>query len=294
MSDAPTARPFLKWVGGKTQLLPELRKFYPPRGSFTQYHEPFLGGGAVFFDLVAQGILDPTMNHVFLSDANKELATTYQTLRNSVELVISMLRNHTIQHRIDPQRHFYHVRSMCPEIVMVVAARMIYLNKTCFNGLYRVNRQGTFNVPLGRYKNPNICDEENLRACSAVLTRTTVDCADFRDLRQTVSERDFVYLDPPYVPISATANFASYTNAGFDHIDQESLVDVAHELDSRGAFLLLSNADTPETRKLYKGFNIHSVEARRNVNSAGDKRGKVGEIIVCNDHLKNLLKGISQ
>lgn len=272
-------KPFLKWVGGKTQLLPRLREFYPPADSFGAYHEPFLGGGAVFFDLATLGFFDHASG-IYLSDLSDELVTAYRAVRDSVDEVVTILRAHDRMHGEDARGHYYHTRAVVPAESMARAARTIYLNKTCFNGLYRVNHRGEFNVPIGRYENPTICDEKNLRATSAALARATIDTMDFRKLRETAKPGDFIYLDPPYAPASATANFASYTVGKFGLAEQEDLAILFRKLDERGCLLLLSNADTPETRKLYRGFSIHAVDARRNINSVGNKRGKVGEIIV--------------
>jgi DNA adenine methylase len=279
------ARPFLKFAGGKTQLLPDLRKFYPAAGSFGRYVEPFLGGGAVFFDLVDRGGLGP----VSLADGNAELVTTYRALRDSVKSVILTLRGHAEMHRANPKLHYLGVRASRPTTAVGVAARLIYLNKTCFNGLYRLNSLGFFNSPPGNYKNPTICDEVNLRAVSRALANVDLDDMDFRAVEDITQAGDFVYLDPPYVPASKTANFTAYTAGGFGPRDQAALVSLMRRLDRLGCLILLSNADTPAARALYDGFHIHAVEAKRNINCNGNKRGKVGEIIVCNEALKRAL-----
>jgi DNA adenine methylase len=283
---ANMVKPFLKWVSGKTQLLPKLREFYSP-GSFRAYREPFLGGGAVFFDFTARGLLDRASG-VYLTDLNDELTSAYRAVRDSVDAVIAAFREHDRMHGEDARNHYYQTRAAAPSEPVAKAARTIYLNKTCFNGLYRVNRGGGFNVPMGRYKNPTICDEDNLRAASAAPARATIDSMHFRGLREEAQFGDFVYLDPPYVPTSATANFTSYTAGQFGPAEQRELADLFRKLDKRGCLLLLSNSDVPETRELYRDFHVRAVEARRSVNSVGDKRGWVGEIIVANDRLMRL------
>lgn len=277
------ARPFLKWPGGKTQLLPELRKFYPPAKRFARYLEPFIGGGAVFFDLVDHGLLSGT--DCFLSDANQELASAYQVVRDQPADLADLLCEHAAKHRADAKAHYYGVRSLRPDRKLPEAARMIYLNKTCFNGLYRVNAAGGFNVSLGDYKNPMICDDVNLRACSLALAGASIFQEDFRGCYQRAEKGDFFYFDPPYVPVSDAANFTSYTADRFGSKDQHALAAILRKLDDLGCLILLSQADSPAARKLYDGFHVHAVEARRNINCKGEKRGKVGEIIVCNEAL---------
>jgi DNA adenine methylase len=283
-----TARPFLKWPGGKTQLLPELRKLYPPATAFARYLEPFVGAGSVFFDLAAQGVL--AGKECFLSDANDELTSTYQIVRDQAADLSNLLRDHATKHKVDAKTHYYEVRALRPSNRLPEAARMIYLNKTCFNGLYRVNAAGGFNVSLGDYENPTICDEENLWACSKALAGASIFQEDYRGCYQRAQEGDFIYFDPPYVPVSDTANFTSYTAEGFGPSDQAGLAKILRKLDDLGCLLLLSQADSPRARDLYDGFHIHAVEAKRNINRNGKKRGKVGEIIVCNEALKRALE----
>ena len=264
------AAPLLKWAGGKRQLLPEIRKNVP--AAFGRYFEPFVGGGAVFFDLF-------TESHVlaYLGDANAELIVTYSAVRDDVDGVITALRAHARQHS---EEHFYAVRAQRVRAPSSVAARMIYLNRTCFNGLYRVNRRGEFNVPFGKYTNPTICDEDNLRACSRVLASAELVCADFASVVAVARKGDFAYFDPPYVPVSETGDFTSFTAAGFGPADQERLVQCARRLKETGVHVLLSNADLPAVRKIYAGFEMRRVEARRNINSKGGKRGDVGELLI--------------
>jgi DNA adenine methylase len=266
-----TARPILKWVGGKRQLILEINRRVPV--NFNRYFEPFVGGGALFFDLLAE--LPNMPSH--LGDANAELIATYTAVRDDVDGVVAALRTHAKQHS---EEHFYAVRKQQPRSSASIAARMIYLNKTCFNGLYRVNRKNEFNTPIGKYVNPKICDEDNLRACARALARAELTCSDFSSVVAIARAGDFVYFDPPYVPVSATSDFVGFTAAGFGAADQERLVGCARRLKEMGVHVLLSNADLPGVRKLYEGFDMERVEARRNVNSKSGNRGSVGELLI--------------
>lgn len=270
--DATVAAPFIKSAGGKRQLLPEIREHVPDR--FGRYFEPFVGGGAVFFDLVrARRIARPA----WLGDSNRDLAITYNVVKNDVDRLIAALRAHAAAHS---ESHYYAVREQAPTDRVGVAARTIYLNKTCFNGLYRVNRAGKFNVPMGRYANPTICDESNLRAVSLALQMAEIHAMDFQSAA-VAQEGDFVYFDCPYWPASATSNFTGYTNDGFTAADQQRLRDVALAMKGRGVRVLLSNADVPPVRALYAvGFEIRSVVAKRAINSKPGNRGSVGELLI--------------
>ncbi len=269
----PAATPFVKTVGGKRQLLPELRRHVPE--SFGRYFEPFVGGGALFFDLVAAGRPGPA----WLSDTNRDLAIAYGVVKSDVDALVEALRAHAESHARYPGPYYYAVRADAPVDRVAVAARAIYLNKTCFNGLHRVNRAGKFNVPMGRYVNPAICDEPNLRAVSMALQRAEVHAVDFQSAA-VAEEGDFVYFDPPYWPASATSHFTGYTADGFTAADQQRLRDVALAMKRRGVRVLLSNADVPPVRALYAdGFECRRVDARRNVNSKPGKRGVVGELL---------------
>lgn len=278
--EVDVAQPFLKYAGGKRQLLPEIRKYVPKK--FGRYFEPFVGGGAVFFDLVAAGRIG---QHVappgaVLGDKNQELMTTYGAVKVEVEKVCAQLRHHAVLHS---ESHYYGVRARPYDAkgsAAYVGARMIYLNRTAFNGLYRVNRAGEFNVPFGRYTNPTICDKENLLACSRALRIAKLESGDFEVIVALADRGDFVYFDPPYCPVSTTSNFTSYTRDGFTLDDQKRLAECARALKKRGVHVLLSNADVPIVRKLYKGFELHRVSARRNINSKGEKRGNVGELLI--------------
>lgn len=266
-------RPVLKWAGGKGRLLPELLSRLP--GEFGGYHEPFIGGGALFFALAGQTRLAGT----HLSDANPALIDVYLALRQDVDGLIAVLRSH----RYD-RDHYYRVRAQRPEDLTLAerAARVIYLNKTCYNGLYRENRAGQFNVPFGRYRNPTICDEPNLRAVSAVLQGVDITCRPFPTVLDAAQPGDFVYFDPPYVPVSATANFTAYNRHGFGPDDQRRLRDVFAALAERGVRAMLSNSDTALVRELYAGFRVEQVFAARAVNSKANGRGKVAEVLVMN------------
>jgi len=272
-SAQPVARPFLKWAGGKTVLLPEILSRLPKK--IGTYYEPFVGAGAVFFALAAERRFEFSV----IGDTNRELMQTYVSLHHDVGKVISALKKHVYD-----EKHYYAVREKNPSSLTTaeLAARFIYLNRTCFNGLYRVNQQGKFNVAFGRYTNPTICDEENLKAVSETLRYAEV-APVFLDFQGTVVNAqpgDAVYFDPPYVPVSGTANFTAYSAGGFGPIDQRRLHKVATDLAVRGVHVLLSNSDTPFVRELYKSFKIEHVEVPRRVNSKASKRGNVGELLI--------------
>jgi DNA adenine methylase len=266
---APKLRPFLKWVGGKNRVLPQLKPLLPPR--IGRYHEPFVGGGAMFFSL------QPREAHLW--DINAELINCYEVTRDRVEDLIVALRLHRYE-----KDYYYALRAMDPGNMDPVqrAARTICLNRTGFNGLYRVNRSGTFNVPFGRYTNPTICDAANLRLASKALARTHVASRDFCALEDSVRTGDFVYFDPPYVPRNATSGFTDYSPGGFSWQDQERLAEVFENLARRGANVMLSNSDVPLVRELYADFSIDTVMATRNINSRADRRGAVSEVVVRN------------
>jgi DNA adenine methylase len=265
--------PFLKWVGGKRQLLPRILEKIPKRISGT-YFEPFLGGGAVFFALAAENRL----TRAILSDFNVDLIETYRQVRNNVDAVIGALRCHR-----NEADYFYRVRSTPAESLSPPerAARMIFLNKCGYNGLYRVNAAGQFNVPFGRYSNPTICDEHGLRAASRALQIAELREGDFEEATGPVKPRDLVYFDPPYVPLSATSSFTSYTQEGFDADDQRRLRDFACQLKKRGVRVLLSNSSAEFVREIYgKHFAWIEVEARRIVNCQPSARGPVRELLI--------------
>jgi DNA adenine methylase len=257
----------LKWAGGKGQLLGKLRARVPK--TYDRYFEPFLGGGALFFALQpARGVL---------SDVNREIIDCYTAVRDEVSALVTALRDH----RYD-EDHYYAVRDADPAKLARVerAARTIFLNKTGFNGLYRVNRSGKFNVPFGRYAKPAICDEENLRACSAALANVELVAADFGKMATRAAAGDFVYFDPPYVPLSRTAAFTAYAPGGFDLDAQARLAGVFGKLVERGVVVLLSNSDVPAIRKLYAPYRIDTIEATRVINCKATRRGPVHELLV--------------
>lgn len=263
------AKPWAKWAGGKTALLPKILPRLPKK--IGTYFEPFVGGGAVFFALAAE----KRFKRAVLGDMNDDLIETYFSIHNDLDKVIQRLKAHAAKHS---EEYFYKVRAARGHYI---ASRFIYLNRTCFNGLYRVNQKGEFNVPFGDYKNPTICDEQNLRAVSTALTGVELLSLDFEAVvEDAVGKNDAVYFDPPYVPASDTANFTAYVKGGFGPETQERLADVARRLDSRGVHVLLSNSDTPFVRKIYKGFKIEKVQAPRRINSKGGKRGNVGEVLI--------------
>jgi DNA adenine methylase len=271
-------RPFLKWAGGKTQLLSQFEALYPA-GRVRRYIEPFLGSAAVFFQV--RRLFRPEES--ILADRNEDLIAVYQALQQDVEKVIRHLRGHR---RLHSKAHYYRTRSEQPDRLSLSrrAARFIYLNKTCFNGLYRVNGKGEFNVPMGRYSDPAILDAENLRAVGRSLQDVELRTAHFRETLHYAKAGDFIYFDPPYQPISETSYFTSYTKDSFGAQDQEELAGVFAALHHRGCSVMLSNSDSKLVRALYKEFHIriHTVSARRNINSKGASRGPISEVVVLN------------
>ncbi len=274
-------RPLLKWAGGKGELLPELLRRLDMLEGFGRYHEPFMGGGALFFELVRLGKMP--LKKARLSDNNKPLAETYLAVREDVDRVIKLLLEHKARHGED---YFYAVRARkqreAPKDRFARAARIVYLNKTCYNGLYRENSKGQFNTPFGRYKNPNICDEPNLRATAEALKKATIEHAHFTSVLEHAEPGDFVYLDPPYHPISRTSSFTAYDKGGFNEDSQRLLAGTFRELSGRGVHVLLSNSMTDFVRELYRDFRIDEVMVTRSINSKGDKRGRIGEALVRN------------
>jgi DNA adenine methylase len=261
-------RPFLKWAGGKSRLLAQYQPFFP-KDCF-QYYEPFVGGGAVFFHLQP-----PSAQ---LSDINPELVNVYQCVRSHVEALIERLREHAQSHG---HEYYYQMRGLDQGLPVERAARFIYLNKTCFNGLYRENTQGKFNVPMGRYKKPTICSPELLRCASQALQTAQISVRPFSEILQhATTPQDFVYFDPPYHPLTATSDFTAYSKGAFTADDQEQLRDVFVALAERGVRVMLSNSDCDFVRGLYQGFPIHTIQAARAINSNPAKRGKISEVLV--------------
>ncbi len=266
-------KPFVKWAGGKTQLLPYLLERMPRK--YDRYFEPFIGGGALFFQV--------TPSKGYISDINPELINAYQVIQLNVESLIEDLNKH-----IYDKNYYYKLRNVdrTPEFKnwspVKKASRIIALNKSCFNGLYRVNSKGHFNVPFGSYKNPKLSDAFNLRECSKALKETKIVLGSFDLIKQNVQQGDFVYLDPPYAPLNTTSSFTSYSKEGFDNKMQENLRDICVALDCKQVKFMLSNSSTPLILELYKDFHLSFVDASRAINSRGDKRGKVKEVIVTN------------
>jgi DNA adenine methylase len=269
--------PFLKWAGGKRKVVPHLLELMPERCG--TYHEPFVGGGALFFRLA---VSQPRpFAAAVLGDGNQRLIRCYRALRDEVEQVIRLLEVYQAAHSED---FFYKLRASDIDAGTdyEVAAWLVYLNRTAFNGLYRVNRRGGFNVPFGRYKDPVVCHAEHLRACSELLQGVVLNDEGFDAVLGRARPGDLVYFDPPYVPLSSTASFTGYTRAGFGPDDQLRLRDLAIELASGGVTVLLSNHDTPEVRELYgaEHFVLRVVPVPRAINSKGGKRGKVDELVI--------------
>jgi DNA adenine methylase len=272
-AERPSCRPFLKWAGGKTQLLPHLIHRIP--NSFNRYLEPFIGGGALFF------ALQPRIS--LLADCNQELISCYQVVRSDVDALIEELKGFRYEKEM-----YYEVREWDrkPDFGQMSrvkrAARLIYLNKTCFNGLYRVNSKGHFNVPFGSYSDPTIVDPENLKACSTVLQRAIIQSSNFEQVLEIAEAGDFVYFDPPYAPTSDTADFTSYSKDGFDDAAQELLLLVCLQLNQRGVKWMVSNSNTPIIQELYRGFKVEPIIASRAINSKASKRGAVIELLIRN------------
>ncbi len=266
------AKPFVKWAGGKRQLLDELTKGLP---GFENYHEPFLGGGALFFRLEAER----KIKTAYLSDSNGELINTYSVIKSRVLELMAELSSPIYANN---ETAYYKIRASRPASKIERAARFIYLNKTAFNGLYRVNSKGGFNVPFGRYTNPMILDSKNLMLVHRALQTDELYCGDFTVVQKNAKQGDLVYFDPPYFPISKTSNFTSYTKDGFFENEQMKLMRTFKALDARGCYVLLSNSHSDLIADLYAEFNPEVVYASRAINCKGDKRGKIKELIVRN------------
>jgi DNA adenine methylase len=272
VSLARTSKPVVKWAGGKAKLLREILPLVPDK--VATYREPFCGGAAVFFALEST-----RRKRAVLCDQNADLVALYTVLRDDVDGLIRALRKYRYDRDL-----FYETRAIDSATLneRERAARLVFLNKTCFNGLWRVNSSGIFNVPFGRYANPNICDVPTLKAAALVLKGATIVHGDFIKATKTAKPGDFVYMDPPYVPLSKTANFAAYATGGFGPADQLRLKNEFARLASLGVNAVLSNHDTEEMRELYKDFNIVPVNVIRSINSNITKRGPAREILVLN------------
>jgi DNA adenine methylase len=270
---AVQAQPFVKWAGGKRQLLSHLLARVPTQ--YNRYFEPFVGGGALFF------ALNP--NDAYLSDINPELINTYSVIKNNVQHLIDHLK----QHR-NERDYFYRIReadradSYQNWDSVQRASRFIFLNKTCYNGLCRVNSSGYFNTPFGNYKNPKILDQENLLACSLILQKAIIKFESFDQAIAQARAGDFVYLDPPYAPLTTTSYFTSYCKNGFDAQMQVKLRDACQRLDQGQVKFMASNSSSPFIFKLYEDFKVEFVDASRAINSDGSKRGKIKEVIITN------------
>ena len=290
-------KPFVKWVGGKGQLIEEIEKMLPSDGEkvLTKYAEPMVGGGALLFNVLSRYQFD----ELYISDINPELINAYIAIKQNVEALIKRLNE--MQMTFLPldengrKYYYYNVRDkfntakLSDSTSAEKAAYFIFLNKTCFNGLYRVNRKGLFNVPMGSYKNPTICDADNLRNIHEALQNVTIVCGDYSLSKSFIDQDTFVYLDPPYRPISETSAFTSYNSDVFDDDEQIRLARFIDEINASGAKIVLSNSDPKNVNpddaffdELYKAYQIKRVSATRMINSKADSRGKINELLICN------------
>jgi DNA adenine methylase len=267
-------KPFLKWVGGKGRLLRQYAPYFP--SEIDKYHEPFLGGAAVFFYLYPKTAV--------LSDLNPELINTYRVVRDNCQQLIECLGRFRVN-----KEEFYRIRAMEPHTLNNIqrAARTIYLNRTCYNGLYRVNKAGRFNVPYGQYKAPTVLNETLLRAASDALRCAQLEIEDFSGVLKRAAAGDFVYLDPPYQPLNRTSNFTNYTPWAFRAEEQERLAQIYRDLDRIGCRLMLSNSNTSFVQELYKGFRQEIVWAKRSINCKGNLRGGIQELLILNYEINN-------
>ena len=289
------AKPFIKWAGGKTQILGNIRLKYPPGfgKTVTKYAEPFVGGGAVLFDILSNYNLE----QVFISDINRELVVTYRTIRDNVDNLIVGLSeieskflsaNENIRKDLYyANRNRFNVLKIADDTSFELAALFIFLNRTCFNGLYRVNAKGSFNVPQGSYKNPAICDEDNLRAVSSVLRNVEIVCKDYKESDSFIDENTFAYFDPPYRPLTASSNFTSYSQDGFGDKEQIELAHFINLLSERGAYVVASNSDPKNSDEtdsffddLYSKQKVFRISASRAINSVSKGRGKINELLI--------------
>ena len=290
-------KPFLKWVGGKGQLINELEKFLPVDGEklLTKYAEPMVGGGALLFSILSKYDFE----ELYISDINAELINSYIVVRDNIDLLVEKLTEMQavfLPMNENGRKYFYYnardkfnTLQLSQETAVDKATLFIFLNKTCFNGLYRVNKKGQFNVPMGAYKNPTICDESNLRNISNALQNVEIVCGDYTLSESFIDNNTFVYIDPPYRPISETSAFTSYNSDSFDDNEQIRLSQYIERIDKVGAKVVLSNSDPKNVNPddmffddLYKSFKIHRVEATRAINSKAEKRGRISELLICN------------
>ena len=298
LTEEKAVKPFLKWAGGKGQLLKEIERYYPfNSGEITKYAEPFVGGGAVLFDILNKHNLD----EVYISDINAELINTYRIIRDDIDTLIEMLhamQNDFVTLDTDNRKAYYMQKrerfndlkvNGNENVNIEKAALMIFLNKTCFNGLFRVNKKGLFNVPMGSYKKPLICDETNLRAVSEKLQKVAIVCGDYRGSADFIDENTFVYFDPPYRPITDTASFTAYTENLFDDEKQIELAKFVDEMNKKGAKIVVSNSDPKNSNteddffdNIYSSHKIKRVEAKRMINCNSEARGKIKELLISN------------
>jgi DNA adenine methylase len=269
---------FVKWAGGKGQLLKQFELLFPNK--FNRYLEPFVGSGAVFFYIVQK--FEPSK--IFISDINEELINAYELIRDEVEKLIVELKRHKQSHFIEGKKYYLIIREKNPAELPPLerAARFLYLNKTCFNGLYRVNSRGKFNVPMGSYKNPDIVQEEKLRWVSKLLKNIIIKVSSFETVVNFAKQGDFIYFDPPYYPLEKGKSFTTYTKDAFLEDKQQKLAQVFKQLDKKGCLVMLSNSNTQFIKHLYFDYNLHLVQANRMINCHGDKRGKINEVVVTN------------
>lgn len=298
------AKPFLKWVGGKRQLLDQFEELYPTElklKKIKNYYEPFVGGGAVFFDVAQKYEIE----NAFLYDINEELILTYKVIQKDVNKLIEFLYKYDLFYKKlnekKQKEYYYEIRenfnlqrfnidyNKYSENWIPRAAQTIFLNRTCFNGLFRFNSKGGFNSPMGRYKNPKILDEQNLLSVSKLFEIATIKKADFKEVRNDIENNSFVYFDPPYRPISETASFTSYSKFNFQDDEQLQLASLFYDLNEQGHYLMLSNSDPKNTNPeddffetIYANFNIQRVDAKRSINSDPNKRNSIKEIVVTN------------
>ena len=295
--DKNPAKPFIKWAGGKGQLLPTFRNFYPSELGVTikKYCEPMVGAGAVLFDILN----NYDMDEVYICDTNVELINLYRVVKNKVDELIEILSTfesehikkdteHRKQYYIQQRNKFNDIhQNRTDENSLIRAALFIYLNKTCFNGLYRVNKKGLFNVPIGTYKNPKICDRENLQKTSELLENVTIMSGDYSDMKKYIDKNTFVYFDPPYRPLSSTSDFTAYNAKTFDDKEQIRLANFIKSIDY--AKVMMSNSDPKNVNEndnffdeLYKKYFVERVVAKRMINSDGNSRGEINELLICN------------
>ena len=296
--DRIECKPFIKWVGGKGQLLPEINKLYPVElgKNINKYAEIFIGGGAVLFDILSKYRLD----QVYISDKNLELINTYRSIKDNVDVLIKSLKEMEEQYislnnenrklyYYEKRREYNNLKINIEENNIEKAVLFIFLNKTCFNGLYRVNKKGEFNVPIGTYKKPKICDEENLKNVSLTLRNVKIVYADYKESEKFIDDKTFVYIDPPYRPLNITSSFTSYTENDFNDKEQIELAEYINVLNKKGAKIVISNSDPKNNDiddnffdKLYKNYNINRVKATRMLNSNANLRGAINELLITN------------